>query len=70
MHPARSGFVWPASLAGNIAQIELPGHPGTLAFTPDDAGLKVTLPAELPSDYAVALKITGLKLKEAPATAK
>ncbi len=55
--------------AGKIEKVELLGYPGTLVFTQEDSGLKVKLPTTLPSDYAVSLKITGLKLK-AEQTAK
>jgi alpha-L-fucosidase len=48
--------------AGKIDKVELLGHAGTLPFTQDVEGLKVTFPAEKPCDYAYALKITGLKL--------
>jgi len=48
--------------AGKIDKVELLGHAGTLPFTQDVEGLKVTFPAEKPCDYAYALKISGLKL--------
>jgi alpha-L-fucosidase len=38
------------------------GHQGSLPFTQDAQGLKVTMPADQPCAYAFALKITGLKL--------
>ncbi len=54
---------------GKIEKVELLGHTGNLEFTQDESGLKVKLPAELPSEYAVSLKITGLKLKSAAVSA-
>jgi alpha-L-fucosidase len=47
---------------GKIAKVEMLGHKGDLKFTQDAEGLKVTLPAEQPCQYAFTLKITGLKL--------
>ena len=47
---------------GNIASVTLLGHDGTLPFTQDATGLKVTLPATAPGPYAFVLKITGLKM--------
>ena len=49
--------------AGKITTVEMLGHSGNLEFTQDDAGLHVTLPSTFPSNFAYALKITGLKLK-------
>jgi alpha-L-fucosidase len=49
-------------LNGKIAKVEMLGHKGDLKFTQDAEGLKVTLPAEQPCQYAFTLKITGLKL--------
>jgi len=51
-------------LKGKIAKIELLGHHGVLNFTQDARGLTVNMPAEQPGQYAYALKVTGLKLKE------
>jgi alpha-L-fucosidase len=50
---------------GAVEKVELLGHPGALEFSQDETGLKVKLPAAMPSEYAVALKITGLKLPAA-----
>jgi alpha-L-fucosidase len=50
------------AVKGEVQQVELLGHAGNLAFTRDDAGLKVTFPADKPCDYAYVLKITGLQL--------
>jgi alpha-L-fucosidase len=50
--------------AGNIEKVELLGHPGSLEFTQDPDGLKVKMPADKPCDFAYALKITGLKLRD------
>ena len=48
--------------AGKITTVEMLGHSGNLEFTQDDAGLHVTLPSTIPSNFAYALKITGLNL--------
>ena len=47
---------------GKIKSVTLLGSRGKLKFTWDAEGLKVTLPATKPCDYAFALKITGLKM--------
>jgi alpha-L-fucosidase len=41
------------------------GHSGNLRFTQDAEGLKLTLPADRPCDYAYVLKIAGLKMNPA-----
>lgn len=46
-----------AQSPGKISNVELLGHHGRLQWSQDGAGLKVSLPAEKPSDYAVTLKI-------------
>jgi alpha-L-fucosidase len=51
-------------LKGKIGKVELLGQKGDLKFAQDAQGLTVALPAEQPCQYAFALKITGLKLKE------
>ena len=43
--------------AGKIENVELLGHRGKLKWTQDASGLKVEMPAEKPSEHAVALKI-------------
>jgi alpha-L-fucosidase len=50
-------------VTGKIAKVELLGHAGTLEFTHNAEGLAVTLPAEKPCNYAIALKITGTDLR-------
>jgi alpha-L-fucosidase len=50
---------------GKIAGVTLLGHKGNLKFTQDAEGLKVSLPADRPCDYAYVLKITGLKMNPA-----
>ena len=50
------------SIKGKVKKVELLGHPGTLKFTQDAEGLKVTFPPEKPCDFVYSLKITGLKL--------
>jgi alpha-L-fucosidase len=52
---------------GKIASVTMLGHKGNLRFTQDAEGLKVTLPADRPCDYAYVLKITGLKMNSAGA---
>ena len=47
---------------GKITSVAMLGHTGNLKFTEDADGLKVTLPADRPCDYAYVLKITGLKM--------
>jgi alpha-L-fucosidase len=42
---------------GRIVNVELLGHPGRLTWTQEGTGLRVKLPAEKPSDYAVTLKV-------------
>ena len=37
--------------------MELLGHKGKLRWTQDEAGLKVEMPEEKPSDHAVTLKV-------------
>lgn len=44
---------------GRVKSVTLLGREGNLEFTQDETGLKVTMPAEKPCDYAFALKITG-----------
>jgi len=43
---------------GKIGNVELLGHQGRLTWTQEATGLRVELPAEKPSDYAVTLKVT------------
>jgi alpha-L-fucosidase len=50
---------------GKIKTVTLLGSPGKLKFTRDAEGLKITLPADRPCDYAYAFKITGLKMNPA-----
>jgi alpha-L-fucosidase len=42
---------------GKMVNVELLGHQGRLTWTQEATGLRVELPAEKPSDYAVTLKI-------------
>ena len=44
---------------GRIRNVELLGHKGRVAFTQDEGGLKVQMPAEKPCDHAITLKIAG-----------
>ena len=48
--------------AGKISEVTMLGDGGELAFTQDETGLKVQLPASAPCKYAYVLKITGLKM--------
>lgn len=54
-----------AAPEGKITSVTMLGHAGNLKFTQDVEGLKVTLPADRPCDYAYVLKITGLKMNPA-----
>ena len=42
---------------GKIRNVELLGYKGKLKWTQDEAGLKVEMPEEKPSDHAVTLKV-------------
>jgi alpha-L-fucosidase len=44
---------------GKIENVQLLGHGGGLKWTQNPDGLKIDLPNERPSDYAVAFKVTG-----------
>jgi len=44
---------------GKIRGVELLGHKGKVKFTQDGSALKVEMPAEKPSEHAIALKIVG-----------
>ena len=46
-----------------ITRVSLLGHKGKLKWTQTPEGLLVTLPAQKPSEYTAALKITGANLK-------
>ena len=48
------------NVAGRIADVDLLGFGGKPAWTHNDKGLTVQLPAAKPCDHAYALKITGL----------
>ncbi len=54
---------WPTSdvvlksIDAKVHNVELLGHKGKLKWTQQDAGLKVAMPVEKPSDHAVTLKI-------------
>jgi alpha-L-fucosidase len=41
-----------------VHSVELLGHKGKLKWSQEEAGLRVRMPVEKPSDYAVTLKIT------------
>jgi len=47
---------------GKVTGVTLLGHEGELKFSQDADGLHVTLPDELPSKHATAIKIEGLKI--------
>ncbi|HEX2854823.1 MAG TPA: alpha-L-fucosidase [Opitutaceae bacterium] len=44
-----------------VTEVSLLGHPGKLAWSQDEGGLRVELPAELPSEHAIALRIKGVR---------
>jgi alpha-L-fucosidase len=46
-----------AHQVGKVRNVSLLGHAGKLKWTQSDAGLKVELPAQKPSDHAIAFKI-------------
>ncbi|MGD9634322.1 MAG: alpha-L-fucosidase [Pirellulales bacterium] len=48
-----------AASVGRVKSVELLGHSGKLDWQATEVGLQVTLPDPLPSEFAVALKITG-----------
>ena len=47
---------------GKIENVELLAFPGKLHWTRDQSGLKIQMPEQKPSEYAVAFKITGRDL--------
>ncbi len=53
---------------GRIESISMLGAEGTLKFTQDASGLKISLPAKAPCDYGYTLKIAGLKMNAPTAT--
>ncbi|MDE3166156.1 MAG: alpha-L-fucosidase [Acidobacteriota bacterium] len=62
--PEREAVIEPLALggkpgAGKIRSVELLGHHGKLNYTQDERGLRITLPPEKPSDYAITFKILG-----------
>ena len=66
---------WPGETAtvtslagGKVTGVTMLGSPGRLAFTQNAGGLKVTLPAVAPCQYAYTLKITGLPMNPSPWT--
>ena len=50
------------ALAGKVTGVSLLGNPGSLPFTQDSEGLKVTLPDPAPGKYGYTLEIVGLKI--------
>jgi len=44
---------------GKIQNVELLGFDGKLDWSQDGSGLKVTMPAQKPCDYAIVFKVTG-----------
>ena len=60
--PAGSALIQPLGTAspqapGKIANVELLGYKGELEWSQTEAGLRVTLPHEAPSQHAVTLKV-------------
>jgi alpha-L-fucosidase len=47
-----------AQSPGKIASVELLGHPDRLTWSQEATGLRVQLPGQKPSDYAITLKVT------------
>jgi alpha-L-fucosidase len=47
---------------GKVTNVELLGHDGKLAWEQSAEGLSVDLPTERPTEFALALRIAGLKL--------
>lgn len=60
--------VAPATGSGHITSVTLLDTTGELPFTSGPDGLRVTLPANAPDEYAAVLKITGLILPPSTAT--
>jgi alpha-L-fucosidase len=48
-----------AGTPGSVERVELLGSAAPLSFTRDPAGLKITLPPDLPGEHAFAFRITG-----------
>jgi alpha-L-fucosidase len=48
---------------GRVANVELLGHDGKLTWEQSAEGLSIELPSERPTEFALALKITGLKFQ-------
>jgi hypothetical protein len=46
--------------------VELLGQKGKLKYTQEEAGLKVDLPEQKPSDYTVTLKLEHFHIKFSP----
>lgn len=55
--PGKEALV-PALARTSVQNVKLLGHSEKLTWTRDEAGLKVQLPTEKPSDHAITLKIT------------
>ena len=47
---------------GSVERVELLGSAAPLSFTRDPAGLKITVPRDLPGEHAFAFRITGQDL--------
>jgi len=54
----------PQVAGGKITDVALLGHAGPLEWKQDESGLQVKLPETAPSEYAIALKISGLRRAE------
>jgi alpha-L-fucosidase len=48
-----------AHAVGKVQHVDLVGAPGAVEWSQDAAGLRVTLPAKAPSDYAVVFRVRG-----------
>ena len=65
--PEKQAVIAPLALGGKydvgkISNVKLLGFKGKVEWTQDETSLKVQLPAEKPSDHAVAFKISGTNL--------
>jgi alpha-L-fucosidase len=54
---AGTAVLFPELAQGKVRNVSLLGHKGPVKWSQSEAGLKVELPAEKPSDHAVAFKV-------------
>lgn len=60
----------PAQREGRVSKVNLLGYRGKLTWSQTAEGLVVNLPAQKPSEYTCALKISGRDLKPVPVAAE